>query len=373
MIKIYRVQSLIPFFRVGFCLLIYLSPLNLSFAAPDSAMDFRVARVCNSTQNCETMVVGSGKIQIDTYKNFIKKTSQLNSRMTVLLDGYGDDFEAGINLGNAIRDKYFNTQVGVLSDTPNKIMSGKQLSYPINPGNCVSACLVAFLGGVSRTLDIKDIIGFYGGINGASQKNTQSLKEYIDEMGESDRILDFLLPNTNEELQRIPYSSAKQLNIDNQNEIVLMPWVLKTTSNKTPVAVISEKQSSGDLSLTIGISRIGDAINPKENLQLILFIKPIKGRFNFNQIDSVLNSKSTEIQLKNQKHAIIAKVIEPWSINQDGLQIIASIPTKSLEILSSEPKFQLIIELPPNLNNAQNFTTFGTQGLKKLIARITKL
>jgi hypothetical protein len=85
----------------------------------------------------------------------------------------------GVMLGELFRARDFATEVGsskLNSDVP---IPGSKNVYTKTPGSCSSACAMAFLGGVERTLDPDSTLGFHVVSNpNVSEKISESLRPW---------------------------------------------------------------------------------------------------------------------------------------------------------------------------------------------------
>jgi hypothetical protein len=89
---------------------------------------------------------------VKLFEEFVQQnglTDSAASSVTVVLDSPGGTLGSGIGLGVRIRKFGFNTAVGFTTGG----------SFAVEPGRCLSACAIAFLGGKQRSLSPKDQLG----------------------------------------------------------------------------------------------------------------------------------------------------------------------------------------------------------------------
>ena len=80
----------------------------------------------------------------------------------VRLNSVGGSVGAGVALGEIFRARGFATEVGSSKLNPESVpIPGSENGYTKTPGLCGSACAVAFLGGIERTLDPNSRLGFH--------------------------------------------------------------------------------------------------------------------------------------------------------------------------------------------------------------------
>jgi hypothetical protein len=131
---------------------------GLLFALPAAAdnagrpMTFEWARANNGAN----AIFGDGDLTTDTpeaLKAFLGR-SEVTPESKLYLNSLGGDLEAGMELGRIIRDAKLNTGVGRAKGDPDEPEANGLASLsPVYPGYCVSACTLAFLGGVARRVD----------------------------------------------------------------------------------------------------------------------------------------------------------------------------------------------------------------------------
>ena len=346
------------------------------------AMQFTLANVCEESRGCQQAVIAQGWITEESAKKFNERASTLPSGATIILNSDGGDLQSGIELGKAIRAKYLNSRIGTI-----KANDGKgNGSFTIQAGHCLSACALVFLGGVNRTLEPADIIGFHGlTVTGAKSEVGKPAGEthakeilgvlgrYIESMGADRRTSDFMLLAKGDAFQRIPLATAKQLSIDNQTSTVLSAWRLQATDNGSLLALVNEKQRTGQaivaLALTKPSPQNGSAL---ENLRLIVYIKPFQRSFNASDIKRSFSDAVT-VQLRSRGKVLSGKTLSPWQANGEGVQTTLLISTASIETLTQALSFDIEINIPENSGlNLDRSTPFGTQGLKGVLVTLTK-
>jgi hypothetical protein len=134
----------------------------------------------------------SGK-EFDAYVSRNAEKLKPFDQVTVVLQSPGGNLSGGIELGRAIRQHEFATSLGRLriDELDEKLV--------VEPGDCFSACVYAFLGGRKRTVRDQDRLGvhrFYRGDqsvdrtpDGAEQVIFGRLLRYVLDMGVDARLL----------------------------------------------------------------------------------------------------------------------------------------------------------------------------------------
>ncbi len=346
------------------------------------AMQFNLANVCEEVRGCQLALNAQGWITPESIKTFNERASGLPSGATIILNSDGGDLQSGIELGKAIRAKRLNSRIGVLKSNDNK----GGTNFTIQAGRCLSACALVFLGGVNRTLEPADIIGFHGlTVTGAqaevgkpagethAKEILGTLGRYIESMGADRRTSDFMLLAKGDAFQRIPLATAKQLSIDNQSNVVLSAWRLQATDNGSLLALVNEKQTTGQAIVALALTKPSSQNDSASgNLRLIVYIKPFQRSFNASDIKRSFSDTVT-VQLRSRGKVLSGKTLSPWQANGEGVQTILLISTASIETLTQSLSFDVEINIPENSGlNLDRSTPFGTQGLKGVLVTLTK-
>jgi hypothetical protein len=360
---------------------------NAAFAAPSKvdnealisgkeALRYTVTRVCEGAQNCQEAVLAEGWITSGTVEQTKAQMATWPKKADVIFNSDGGDLLAAMELGKLIRANQRNTRIGA----PKKTASNIELA----PGRCLSACVLSFMGGVQRVLDPADVIGFHGlvmansalGSGAASGADRAKLAmnaigRYIESMGGDRRMVDFMLFAKGEQFQRIPYDTARQLGIDNQLNQPLNAWRLQATDSGALIALVSEKQSKGQFTTTLALTKPSGAESANDQLNLIVFVKPIGKEVQVQELQTRL-ADALNAQLNTRQSIIRGKVLTPWKANADGVQLILSFPSSAIESLAQYLVFDLEVNYPETLTGIDRYTKFGTQGLRGALAAIKK-
>lgn len=185
---------------------------------------------------CE-WIAGEGRITADTPRLLAKSKDAKDE--TLFLNSSGGDLAAAIELGDTIRALNMSTDVG------KTIPDGSGAERTIN-GKCVSACAIAFLGGVSRSAGEKDI-----GIRqlfsasapsipitkkvtvldiSAQQKLYGRLIDYVIRMGVDPRLVSIAAETPFNQVHFFSTIEANTLKV-NWDPTVFSPWRIKPSKN----------------------------------------------------------------------------------------------------------------------------------------------
>jgi len=390
--------------RLSFCLIILFSigltnNLNAATAKPDkealiagkTAMRFTVARVCESVQKCQEAILAEGWITQNTLELAKAQAPTWPAKANLIFNSDGGDLLAAMDLGRWIRANQLNTRVG--APKVSKVDPSSNTGGELSSGRCLSACVLSFMGGTQRVIDPADIIGFHGLVLAKSPPSTNqapneanaaavteldkaklamnAIGRYLESMGGDRRMVDFMLFAKGEQFQRIPYDSSRQLGIDNQIERPLSSWRLQAIDDGELIALVSERQAKGQLSITLALTKPGNKESANDNVRLIVFVKPIGRRFQAQEIQTYFTDALT-VKLISRKNILRGKVLSPWKPNADGMQLILSFPTPVISSISQTLGFDLEIDFPESFAGSERITKFGTQGLKGALTAIRR-
>ena len=233
---------------------------DMSIAA-NSGMRFRVFEPCEGNNSiCATTVLAQGVIEADTperFNAFLKNANQGklgNFSGTVVLDSPGGNLEAGVRLGRMFRASRISTE---LASEYSRILRNKPTLAPdrsetfVKAAICASACTLAFVGGVERTVHPNSRFGVhqFSVPNGqAGDSRTQiavvELSDYLQEMGIDRRMLDraSVVPPTS--IAWLSRAEIELFRIDNTT-FTLQPWAIKASEQGEPKLLVRQMVAPG--------------------------------------------------------------------------------------------------------------------------------
>lgn len=201
---------------------------NCYRTAKNKDMSFRIV----SNAGGYKWISAEGRITITTPGEFekflseVKSTDDKSSDMTIYFNSQGGNIWAAMDLGNLIREHRLSTAIGSTR------FDQKHDEYTFGRGLCISACLIAFLGGESRYQGAS-VLGFkkdfynerfsvhhYGDKKFREMEHEEqqrilfsSLVTYISRMGVDPRLLSFALVDSMKEIKFIDAKLSEQLNV----------------------------------------------------------------------------------------------------------------------------------------------------------------
>ena len=157
-----------------------------------------------------TLVYLDGRIDADTPDRLAKALDTAKGKVAIWLNSPGGNLFAGMQLGRLIRKR----------DASTHIINSRTL----RPGECYSACSLAFLGGVYRFGDHGARYGvhrasFEGGATAGqgdlAPELSAAIKSYIREMGVDARLFDLWVKAGPDEMYVLSQRQAKDLGVVN--------------------------------------------------------------------------------------------------------------------------------------------------------------
>jgi hypothetical protein len=135
----------------------FLAPLcflSIAFTgeARGEPMTFTSSANGGNCDECE-WTAAEGEITKDTLRAFEEASAQGGIHRNIVISGFGEDLEAGMELARLFRATGFRIEVGDTRYNPDSFVS------TVAPGECRGACALAFLGGTRRLAPYQDRIG----------------------------------------------------------------------------------------------------------------------------------------------------------------------------------------------------------------------
>ena len=197
--------------------------LLLAIASPASAAIKVVAAQVGQAAAPELYL--SGEISTATVDELrgLSAGGRLNGAI-VYLDSSGGEPQAGLSLGNLIREKRMNTAVGRV---------GLSAGRPAK-GSCLSACVLAYAGGTFRFIDPAAVLGihrFYrrtasAGDLALAQVMSAAITSYLIRMGIDPALFARMAEVDGDKMMFLPHAEALKLNLVN-NGVLPAEWAIE--------------------------------------------------------------------------------------------------------------------------------------------------
>jgi len=154
----------------------------------------------------------------------------------VYINSPGGNLLAGIQIGQLLRKAEANTIIGSLESHPTEMFMGK-LGIKYSPGYCMSACALAFLGGVYRYANDGSEYGVHrfssealpeeNGLD-VAQIISAAVAAYIREMGVDTALFELMVEKGKDDIRILSATELTQLNVVN-NGRKKAEWSIEAT------------------------------------------------------------------------------------------------------------------------------------------------
>lgn len=289
------------------------------------AMRFSIQSICPS-EDCETVIIASGQIDAQSTKALQSLLNTHSNRpKTIEMDSTQGDFLAAMQLGQFIRAQKLNTRVRFLI-TPNLINTSQNFV----PAKCHGACLLAFMGGVQRTIDPRAEIA----LNNVSPQGRELIQRYIKSMGVDPSLWD--LANTPQK----SYMTGVQTQfygLDNRRHNALRPWQLRQTKNG--LLLIASNEVPGNAGrVTMALSKVDS------EWRLIVHLNLYD-----NDVQSgLIKNPSLKYSIKESNQSPV-QPIKNWFEVKGGVQLWLSLSDSQLREWAQDKEMNLWIRSNGNL------------------------
>lgn len=232
-------------------------------------------------------------------KNLIN-SNKIPDRSRIYLSSSGGSLSGGIELGKVIREKGLYTNVGKLDSVKEESkLKGIIWKDPlIIPANCLSACVLSFMGGEFRFLIDKSNLGvhrFYGGSSAMDSDVTQITSsyvlQYINSMGVSESIFHEMVKAGKDEINILPKNLSSKLNLVNEGYANTV-WSIESTNGGIYV--------KGERSTWRGVNKFLIACDTSNKKIFQTFIFDTEGRDKdlaaMQRVSLFINSKQIPIE-----------------------------------------------------------------------------
>lgn len=210
-----------------------------------------------SASFCGVRILAQGVIQRDSGQIFLQFLSNtkahifpLPPRPTVVFDSAGGNILGALDLGRAIRRSRMDTEAGTSYSRvkPGNIFEEEAI---VDSPVCASACVLAFAGGLTRTVQAGAKLGIHqfsaiGRAIGdsATQITVVALASYFEEMGVDRQILDRASLVSPSSILWLSQSETRSFRLDNGGP-GLAPWRITATSQGDAILEVVQPISEG--------------------------------------------------------------------------------------------------------------------------------
>lgn len=237
-------------------------------------MRFRVFDPCPGSReaSCGPRILATGEIEINSgskLREFVRanqRAGNIQARTSVAFDSPGGNLLGGMQLGRVVRELGLDTE---LDRTYRQGLLPGETGRPAvlaNNAVCASACTLAFLGGVERSVSPNGRYGvhqFYssaGNIgDSATQLTVAAVSAYVAEMGVHRGLVEIASSIPPSALRYIDRPTLIRLNVDNTTPQKPV-WSLESTPTGTVVASITETVPNSNRMINVRLYRAPDGV-----------------------------------------------------------------------------------------------------------------
>lgn len=275
-------------------------------------MQFSTFKPCSgSASYCGVRILAQGAIEHDTGQKFeyfladkTRHHDDLPSRPTVVFNSPGGSVSGGMALGRAIRANQMDTELEDAYSTEHETL--------VEKADCASACVIAFAGGMTRTVQPRTALGihqFSGGDRDIGESQAQVavvvLSSYFKEMGIERAMLDKASLTPASSMHWVTDLEAKRYRIDNSAEN-LSPWQISPTLDGEAILKVDQDVSFGrSLSLELSVSN-GEA-------HLVATTRLQKAAIRPDRVSQFPVNEHAEIQICSQTLCVNRRSTVAWS------------------------------------------------------------
>jgi hypothetical protein len=303
----------------------------------------------------------------DKLKQLIK-SNKIPDRSKIYLNSSGGSLAGGIELGKIIRENGLYTNVGKLDGIKeeSKIKGITWKDSLISPANCLSACVLSYMGGEFRFLLNKSNLGvhrFYGGNSAMDSDITQIASsyvlQYINSMGVNESIFHEMVKAGRDEINILTKNLSNQLNLVNEG-YANTAWSIESTTGGIYV--------KGERNTWRGVNKFLIACDTTNKKIFQTFIFDTEGREKdlaaMKSISLFLNSK----QIPVEKHVWT----KPLIINKNAT-IYMTLPPEMLRSLIKADSIGIAYQYSFNAPVFLGFDEMNLTNGKEKIENILKL
>lgn len=365
-------------------LLALLAPmLGAAQTAFQGPMRFSTYSPCaGSASFCGVRILAEGVIQRDTgqrFAEFLANPKQhrhvLPPDPTLVFDSPGGNIAGAIELGRVIRKNRLDTEV---AESYSRTLDGDIFREEIflqSPA-CASACIIAFAGGMSRTVQSGARLGIHqfaapqGDIgDSATQVTIVALASYLEEMGVDRTLLDrtSLVPPTS--MEWLSDAEARIYSLDNTAP-PLAHWSVSPTAQGDAVLEVLQPISHGRrVAIRIGIVQDTVVLAATTMLDKIAYREERIAQFPLRD--------KPQVSLCADKRCIQGAALNPWTRTETAsaihFQALVAFSLSDLRELSRAQALSVSDRFGSALSDVSLSTDISTIGFSSGIALLMRI
>jgi hypothetical protein len=329
---------------------------NASFCAPTVLAKGVVT--ADSARSLQSFVVNGRKLPNSDQRYLANYTR-------VCFDSPGGSLEGGVKLGQVIRKMKLDTCLAPDYDESDNPASD---AFHDKGAVCASACVLAFAGGMNRSVEERSRLGvhqFYSSSgqigDSATQATVVQIAEYLEGTGVSRRLLDLASLVPAQKIFWLNASEVKSVRLDNTSQI-LNPWKLQANADGTLVAWVTQPTTQSDDANVTQLMLMRTSSGP-----VLVMRGEYHNRFAANTSEGVdaLNPSEgrANVWFEADGRRILSRVVR-WQSDSGGQAVITSMRLSQSEAqaLASAKSLRFVTSCPHSSDQYALDTDVSTEG-----------
>ncbi len=356
-----------------------------SGGAEATSMQFSLFEPCDGNGSmCATQILAQGLIESETPEKFERfllesKLGKITNMTTITMvfDSPGGNLLAAMRLGNMIRAARIDTELGPEYSQVIRQRYPRSNEYNefVPSAICASACTLAFVGGVKRTVANDSRFGVHQfsladgqAGDGMTQVTVVAIAEYLQQMGVDRRMLDRASVVDPRDIAWLARSEIDEFRIDNTRPY-LEEWTLEASDAGEPLLVLEQSVGPGKVLRMMMQKQAG-------RILLVVQVQFDTSVIAVDRLNYFPTGQRPIIHLSTNAGNIPLDPFEPWSREGHSSEIrltsIVSFDAGAASVLQSAHSIELDDGFPNVISDLRFSTTLSTQGIKSGLALLLR-
>jgi hypothetical protein len=363
--------------------------LNNVFPPYEASMRFSIFKPCSGNGPlCAPQILAQGMIELETttrLDQLLKNkailsgpTDALPPSPKVSFDSAGGSMTGALQLGRYLRAYKLNTNLEPRYTRVSAEQPDRAQTFVTN-ARCHTACVIAFAGGVRRSVDVESKMGMLqipripvkNVTGGPINPPASELAIYLRDMGVRPELLNLaamVTPNAPPSMAWFSESQLAFTRMDNTQPYA-SPWTLTDSGTGTPVAAVRQEISNGrNVSLMLGYH--------EGKLVMITSTELSRSLVDDARIQLFPVGAKPDISLRTEKRAIPVAPTRTWARNDADASAtfvaVGTISEDDVQMLSTAQKLRLEDALPENMADLSSTVDLSTENLQPTLALLLR-
>lgn len=352
----------------------------------EATMRFSTFKPCNGTSAlCAPQVLAEGTIEMEStakLDQFLKsKAASANPAEAlppspkISFDSAGGSMTGALNLGRYLRANKLNSNLESNYTRVSAERADRSEIFVTN-ARCNAACVIAFAGGVQRSVDVESKMGMQqipripvkNVVGGPINPPAAELAAYLRDMGVRPEILNVAALALPGSMVWFSESQLSQVRMDNSQPYA-SPWMLTDSGTGLPVVTVRQEISNGrNVSLMLGYH--------EGKLVMITSTEFNRTLMDDARIQLFPVGGKPDISLRTDKCAIPVAPTRTWARNDaDATATFVAVGTISeddAKQLLSARTLRLEDDLPKNVADMSGSVDLSTENLQPTLALLLR-